>query len=375
MSVFGVTTNVTDNVFVNDQGSLVNDTGGIINNNGTIILTGDLVNNSIFVSGNNSNINLEGGIQDIGGSASTTFNNLEIAGTDNKTESISSKVRSTLNFTANKFIIGNNNLTLLPDANITGFDNDRFVVTNGTGFLQKNELTKEIDYTFPVGTDVSFLNYKPVILNYFGTTDTFSVRVEPGPSPVVGFSLPECVLYTYYVKEANQTGNTGTLTLGWNHNATDEGGALDENSLRMWQFDGSNWNTLQGTNGYLTGTNGTDREYKTQDFAISDFYGSKSRFMIKSEVATQLFIPEAFSPNNDGHNDILYVRGKGIQFLQFAVYDRWGEKVFESDDITKGWDGTYKGVKLSTGVFNYYVKAIYYDGTKVEKKGDVTLFK
>ena len=88
-----------------------------------------------------------------------------------------------------------------------------------------------------------------------------------------------------------------------------------------------------------------------------------------------MFIPDAFSPNNDGKNDIFYVYGKGIKKIEFCIFDRLGEKVFSSDDIKQGWDGTYKGTKLSKAVFVYYVKVEFYSGNLIEKKGNVTLIK
>lgn len=86
-----------------------------------------------------------------------------------------------------------------------------------------------------------------------------------------------------------------------------------------------------------------------------------------------LFIPDAFSPNGDGYNDKLFVRGNNIQELYFAVFDRWGEKVFETTDKNNGWDGTYKGSTLSGAVFVYYCKGKYTDGKEFKQKGDVTL--
>ena len=89
----------------------------------------------------------------------------------------------------------------------------------------------------------------------------------------------------------------------------------------------------------------------------------------------EIYIPSAFSPNNDSHNDVLYVRGRGIKKLYFAVYNRWGELVFETKDQNIGWDGTYKGKALNPAVFVYYVNATFYDNKKYEYKGSVTLVK
>jgi gliding motility-associated-like protein len=90
---------------------------------------------------------------------------------------------------------------------------------------------------------------------------------------------------------------------------------------------------------------------------------------------TLLLVPTAFTPNGDGVNDIFrIVRYLNIEKLEeFAIYDRWGEKVFSTDIITDGWNGTYKGHAEDMGVYVWYVKALTYDGQEIFKKGNVTL--
>jgi len=61
--------------------------------------------------------------------------------------------------------------------------------------------------------------------------------------------------------------------------------------------------------------------------------------------------------------------------MDFKVFDRWGEKVFESTDPTVGWDGIYRGKAADTDVFVYYLNAEDYNGLKVELKGNVTLMR
>jgi gliding motility-associated-like protein len=87
----------------------------------------------------------------------------------------------------------------------------------------------------------------------------------------------------------------------------------------------------------------------------------------------RIFVPEAFSPNGDGRNDVLLIRGNNIFSARLAVFDRWGEKVFDSEDKTQGWDGTYKGEKLNSGVYTYFAAVVYDDGEKEVKKGTVAL--
>ncbi|MBW8050682.1 MAG: PKD domain-containing protein [Cytophagales bacterium] len=96
-------------------------------------------------------------------------------------------------------------------------------------------------------------------------------------------------------------------------------------------------------------------------------------------IKIQLFIPNAFSPNGDGENDVFRIIGSGITKIYLAVYDRWGVRVFETEDIKEaietGWDGKYKRKEQGMAVFVYYVKVKFVDGTSDTKKGDVTLIR
>lgn len=86
-------------------------------------------------------------------------------------------------------------------------------------------------------------------------------------------------------------------------------------------------------------------------------------------------VPTVFTPNSDGRNDWIYVHGNGITDLQFIIYDRWGEKIFESGEKNNGWDGTRKGKTLNAGVFAYYLEVTFKDGSTYSEKGNITLLK
>jgi gliding motility-associated-like protein len=90
---------------------------------------------------------------------------------------------------------------------------------------------------------------------------------------------------------------------------------------------------------------------------------------------SSMFIPNAFSPNGDGQNDVLYVRGKMIKDMTFRVFNRWGELMFESFDRGDGWDGTYKGKKMDPDVYDYYLKVTCIDNIESIVKGNITLLK
>ncbi|HRE75171.1 MAG TPA: gliding motility-associated C-terminal domain-containing protein [Flavobacteriales bacterium] len=97
--------------------------------------------------------------------------------------------------------------------------------------------------------------------------------------------------------------------------------------------------------------------------------------IVSIDMQMVVFVPDAFSPNGDGNNDQLFVRGAGIREFTFRVYDRWGEKVFESTDLQSGWDGNYKGSLLNSGVFVYTLEGEFISGEKFDQKGNVTLFR
>ncbi len=88
-----------------------------------------------------------------------------------------------------------------------------------------------------------------------------------------------------------------------------------------------------------------------------------------------LFLPNAFTPNNDGENDVLYFRSNIVEVMELAIYNRWGQKVFYSEDQSIGWDGTFKGEKLSPDVYGFYLHAKCYNGMDYFKKGNITLLR
>lgn len=91
--------------------------------------------------------------------------------------------------------------------------------------------------------------------------------------------------------------------------------------------------------------------------------------------SSTFFIPNAFSPNDDHANDVFYVRAASTMDIHLEVYDRWGEKVFQSDDLNNGWDGRFRGIRLPPDVYGYYCTLRCPDGRSYFKKGNVTLLK
>ena len=86
-----------------------------------------------------------------------------------------------------------------------------------------------------------------------------------------------------------------------------------------------------------------------------------------------IFIPNSFTPNGDGLNDVLRVYGYTIRNMQFMIFNQWGEKIFETRSQATGWDGTHKGKGQPSGVYMYVCKMILNDGTEVTRKGSINL--
>jgi len=87
----------------------------------------------------------------------------------------------------------------------------------------------------------------------------------------------------------------------------------------------------------------------------------------------EVMVPTIFSPNNDNLNDQLCVLGGCIQTMNLQIFNRWGEKIFESNDPTDCWDGTFRGEKVNTGTYIYKITGTRDDGTAFEDAGNVNV--
>ena len=102
---------------------------------------------------------------------------------------------------------------------------------------------------------------------------------------------------------------------------------------------------------------------------------SQSLAVISRTVIDQIFIPNTFTPNGDGKNDVLRIYGYVIKEVHFMVFNQWGEKVFESRNQSIAWDGTYKGKPLPVGVYSYVCKLNLIDGKNSEMRGAISLIR
>jgi gliding motility-associated-like protein len=112
---------------------------------------------------------------------------------------------------------------------------------------------------------------------------------------------------------------------------------------------------------------------------VEDINGCKNRDSSRILIygKTVLLIPSGFSPNGDSKNDIFRIsKHLNIKTLNsFEVYNRWGEKVFSTNKINEGWDGTHRGEPANTGVYVWKIEATTFENEKFYESGNVTLIR
>ncbi|RMG25652.1 MAG: gliding motility-associated C-terminal domain-containing protein, partial [Bacteroidetes bacterium] len=92
-------------------------------------------------------------------------------------------------------------------------------------------------------------------------------------------------------------------------------------------------------------------------------------------IKPNVFFADAFTPNGDGVNDKYLVKGMYVQTFNLKIYSRWGLLLFETDDIDKGWDGTFQGRNMPEGVYVYVAKGLGYNGVPYLYTGTITMFR
>ncbi len=126
-------------------------------------------------------------------------------------------------------------------------------------------------------------------------------------------------------------------------------------------------------------TSAMPSETTTYTITVTDEFGCSLSKEVTIEVQPLVcddplvFVPNTFTPNGDGKNDILYVRSGILKEFTLRIYNRWGELIFTTSSLEQGWDGTYKGQPCEQGVYDYYLSGTCFNDEKILKKGNITL--
>jgi len=131
------------------------------------------------------------------------------------------------------------------------------------------------------------------------------------------------------------------------------------------------WNTGETTQ-TITLTNITDNQSVGVNVTYDGCTGFGERWV---GVGCTVELPTAFSPNGDRQNDLLYIRGSGYSEVNLMIFNRQGEMVFQTQDASIPWDGTYKNADQGMDAYMYYLEARCISGEQVERKGSITLLR
>ncbi|RXK81399.1 PKD domain-containing protein [Filimonas effusa] len=116
--------------------------------------------------------------------------------------------------------------------------------------------------------------------------------------------------------------------------------------------------------------------YTVRAFTPEGCYGDDDIKVVVFSTQPDIFVPTAFTPNADGKNDILRPILVGMKRLDFfRIYNRWGQLLFNTSEIGRGWDGTYEGSKQGSGTYVFVTQAVNYKDELVEKKGTIVLIR
>jgi gliding motility-associated-like protein len=140
----------------------------------------------------------------------------------------------------------------------------------------------------------------------------------------------------------------------------------------LWEFGNGDTSSLFEPNyNYNLAGNYTITLNVTNQYGCSDF----SSQVIEVIAPEHLYVPNAFSPNNDNINDYFSSGNWNIEDLTIAIYNRWGDAIYTAGGSNFRWDGTYKGKPVPEGVYVYKIAARGIRGEEFNKMGTVTLIR
>jgi gliding motility-associated-like protein len=232
----------------------------------------------------------------------------------------------------------------------------------------------------PVFNDISIGDLTPTKIPfedkgaYVGiTSDIWNVTRSTTTPDIGAFEFSICKTLTAPVLTADSAG-VNTVRFRWTPVANTSGYRISLDSGATWKIPSSGAFGLTHT---ITGIKASDSVQ-----LIVKALGSRvdcpdyiSNKVTAKTLADGIFIPNTFTPNNNGQNDVFRVYTNVLRSVHWMVFNQWGEKVFETADLEGTWDGTYKGKPQPIGVYVYVVVGTYPNGNKVTQKGTFNLIR
>ncbi|MCB0478518.1 MAG: PKD domain-containing protein [Crocinitomicaceae bacterium] len=218
----------------------------------------------------------------------------------------------------------------------------------GDGFTSTEENPLH-QYSAPGNYNVTL-----IVISDFGCTDTITKNYDIYPGPDAAFTV----------------------------NPTSAGIQTD---ITFTDISQSNFPIVDWYWDYNDGNSGTDSVVSIHQYAegwnyqvmmvVTDENGCIDTAYNNVVIFVPPVVPTGFSPNGDGNNDRLFVYGGPYKEFEFVVYNNWGERIYQSNNIQDGWDGMYKGAEQPIGVYVWTARVVAHDDQEFTLKGDVTLIR
>ena len=196
-------------------------------------------------------------------------------------------------------------------------------------------------YAYPLQST----NYKVIIENDYGCKDTFSVAVNVASEPYVNAGLD---FWMYYGEPINLNGITSASNFYW-----ESSGWVSCPTCLQPQI-----NPTETTQYILVAV---------------DSLGCISSDTTLVNIKGSIFVPNTFTPNNDGNNDVFEIKGENIKSFELWIYNRWGEKLYYTNEINNYWDGKYLGNKCKIDSYIWVIEYLDYNQNYKSLKGHVNL--
>jgi gliding motility-associated-like protein len=241
------------------------------------------------------------------------------------------------------------------------------VTVNNPVAVDTVEMNSQDYYEYTLNTPVSFPatgnDTIPVSVTYAASNPLSCDQTVTGIVPVVVKQAPDAnfsVVYDNCIFTTAQFTEKGTVYNGaafdrysWN---------FGDNTTANIQNPTKKWNQPGAFNVGLV------------EIANDGCFDSTSQKIVVN-YCDNVFIPNSFTPNGDGHNDQFKVYASNVTQMKMMIFNQWGQKIFETTDVNNGWDGTFSGKPQPSGVYMYVCRISLTSGEIIDKKGSINLLR
>lgn len=257
-------------------------------------------------------------------------------------------------------------VTVDPPINITASNNTP--ICEGNTILLSTAAITGATYNWTGPNSFSSADQNPIITNATpAMSGTFSLTITMGNcNSTIGTTIVQVNPGAIASFSANPLSGSAPFTVNFTNNSQNA-------TSYFWDFGNTTTNTS---------TNPTETYPLIGTYTVVLIASTNSQCPDTTEVTITVYdnftlvIPNVFTPNGDGKNDVFFITGSGIKEFECSVFDRWGLKLKQINDINIGWDGrTDSGIYTCDGTYYYMIKVTGYDNNPIEKNGFIMLVK